>query len=259
MTENNSHLPYGIIYGPVKSRRLGNSLGINLLPLTCKICSFDCIYCQYGWTTVHTIDKKVLEEIDFPPTDKIISEIETALHKIDNNKIDHISFSGYGEPTLHPEFNKIIKSTKELCNNHAIKTSNKKIPIVIISNSTNIEQTRVGLQEADVRVMKLDACIPEIFNKINRPVPGVKLENIINNLKTLNDIIIQTMFLEINSGEEAIEKWIDCIVKIKPIEIHIYSLDRLPADSNLICVEKSILENIAELTTKKTGIKTRTF
>lgn len=261
MPQDNSRLPYGVVYGPVKSRRLGNSLGINVLPVDCKICSFDCIYCQYGWTDIHTIDEKKLSKIEFPKVERIIEEIGIALHNCLTSKIpiDYITFSGYGEPTLHPQFNEIVKLTKGLRDKYIKEINCPKIPIAVISNSTNIEEAKKGLQEADIRVMKLDAGDTQTFNRINQPASGIELKNIIEELKKLQNIVIQTMFLELNSTEPAVEAWIDCIMEIKPAEIHIYTLDRAPADSKIIGVKKTILENIAIKTIEKTGIKTKTF
>jgi wyosine [tRNA(Phe)-imidazoG37] synthetase (radical SAM superfamily) len=258
MYRNNSHFPEGIIYGPVKSRRLGSSLGINILPVGCKVCSFNCIYCQYGWTNIHTIDKNELSKVKFPGVQDIITAIEDILYGI-KTPIDCLTFSGYGEPTLHPQFNEIIKLTKDLRDKYLKERNVPKMPIVIISNSTNIENAKEGLQIVDMRAMKLDACEENTFNEINKPAEGVTLENIIKNLKTLKDIIIQSMFLETNIGDSTIEKWINCIAEIKPLEVQIYTLDRPPADLNLKALDKSVLNNISRKATQKTGIKVTTF
>ncbi|MDD2889772.1 MAG: radical SAM protein [bacterium] len=258
MKADNSHFPGSIIYGPVKSRRLGNSLGINLLPVGCKVCSLNCTYCQYGWTDTHTINKNELGRVRFPGVQEVITAIEGVLHRI-KTPLDCLTFSGYGEPTLHPQFNEIIKQTKDLRDRYSKDHNFPPIPIVVISNSTNIENAREGLQLADVRAMKLDACEENIFNEINKPAEGVSLDDIVKNLKTLKDIIIQSMFLETNISDSAIEKWIDCIAEIKPLEVQIYTLDRMPADLNLKALDKSVLKDIACKLTKKTGIKVTAF
>ena len=102
-------LEEGIIYGPLLSRRLGRSLGINLLPTKYKICSFDCLYCNYGYTDLQTLNPP---RQDFPTTDAVLTAIKQALQKED--KLDYLTFSGNGEPTLHPEFTTIAAQTKEL-------------------------------------------------------------------------------------------------------------------------------------------------
>ncbi|MDD5528728.1 MAG: radical SAM protein [bacterium] len=258
MYRNNSHFPEGIIYGPVKSRRLGSSLGINILPVGCKVCSLNCTYCQYGWTDVHTIDKNELGKVKLPNVQEVITAIKEILYGI-KTPIDCLTFSGYGEPTLHPQFNEIIKQTKDLRDKYLNERNVPQMPIIIISNSTNIEKAREGLQIADIRMMKLDACEENVFNEINKPAEGVTLDAIVKNLKTLKDIIIQSMFLETNASESAVEKWINCIAEIKPLEVQIYTLDRPPADLNLKALDKSVLKDIACKLTEKTGIKVTAF
>jgi wyosine [tRNA(Phe)-imidazoG37] synthetase (radical SAM superfamily) len=249
-------LQQGIIYGPINSRRLGRSLGINLLPITYKLCPFNCIYCQYGWTGAHTDDASEYVD-DLPTTDELKGTLEGWLKKGQN--ISYITFSGNGEPCVHPQFDKMVEV--------ASKLRNKYVPhsrLAILSNSACLGRSNVmeGLKQLDVRIMKLDCGSEETFRKINCPYKNVKYEEMVESLKNLDHIIIQTVFMEgeINNIEnKEIEEWIKRLKYIKPREVQIYSIDRPSADQTLRLVGKEKLEEIAQKAERASGISVKVF
>jgi wyosine [tRNA(Phe)-imidazoG37] synthetase (radical SAM superfamily) len=249
-------LQEGIIYGPIKSRRLGPSLGINLLPTAYKLCPFNCIYCQYGWTSAHTDD--ALEYVDDLPT---IEELEEALESWlkRDQKIDYITFSGNGEPCIHPQFDKMVEVVSKLRNKYV-----PQVKLAILSNSTCLGRSDVveGLKRLDERIMKLDCGSEEVFQKVNRPHRNVKYEEVIENPKNLDEIIIQSVLVngEISNIESVeTEKWIERLNYIKPKEVQIYSIDRPSADQNLKLVGKDKLKEIAQKAEKAIGISVKVF
>jgi wyosine [tRNA(Phe)-imidazoG37] synthetase (radical SAM superfamily) len=249
-------LQEGIIYGPINSRRLGRSLGINLLPTTFKLCPFNCIYCQYGWTEAHTDDASKYGD-DLPSTGQVKEKLEGWLKK--DQKVSYITFSGNGEPCLHPKFDKMVQI--------ASKLRDKYVPqarLAVLSNSTCLAKNSVleGLKKLDVRIMKLDCGSEETFREVNRPHQNVKYEEVIQGLRDLDHIIIQSVFMdgETNNIEnEDIEKWIEQLNYIRPTEVQIYSIDRPSADQALRLVEKGRLEEIAQKAARVLGIKVIAF
>lgn len=247
----------GIIYGPVNSRRLGSSLGINLLPSTYKPCSFNCLYCHYGWTKIHSRDISSCLA-DFPTVEQVKEALEGWL-KQNPNSVDYITFSGNGEPCLHPEFDNMVEA--------ALKAKDKYAPkakVTILSNSTCLDDERVmsGLKRLDVRIMKLDAGSEETFRKLNRPSKGVRFQDVVENLKELGDIIIQSAFVQgrvDNTDEAEVGEWIKRIDFIQPSEVQIYSIDRPSADQDLALVSKERLNQIAKGAEERCGISVKVF
>jgi wyosine [tRNA(Phe)-imidazoG37] synthetase (radical SAM superfamily) len=249
-------LQEGIIYGPIKSRRLGTSLGINLLPTTYKLCPFNCIYCQYGWTDTHT--DNALEYIEDLPTIEGLEEaLESWLKR--GQDVDYVTFSGNGEPCLHPQFDQMVEVASELRNKYVPRAR-----LAILSNSTCLDRKSVieGLKQLDQRIMKLDCGSEETFRKINRPHRNINYKEIVENLKNLEEVIIQTILVDgemRNIENEEIEKWIERIDYIKPREVQIYSIDRPSADQTLKLVGKEKLNEIAQKAQEATRISVRVF
>ncbi len=236
-------LQKGIIYGPVNSRRLGRSLGINLLPLNYKLCSFNCVYCHYGWTQRLASEAKAYRG-DLPSVNEVEHELRSVLERIEPPA--YITFSGNGEPTLHPDFPEIVEVVKKV-------RDELKIPakVAILSNSTTIldEQVRKGLASLDVRIMKLDAGSDEVLRRINRPVRGISVSQIVEGLSTLEGVTLQSVFVEgevANTSAEEIDDWLRCVEHIKPIFVQVYSLENAPALSSLKGVPQESLERIVE-------------
>ena len=249
-------LQEGIIYGPINSRRLGRSLGINLLPTTYKLCPFNCIYCQYGWTDAQTDD--ALEYVDdLPTTDELEKALEGWLKRDQN--IDYITFSGNGEPCVHPQFDQMVEVSSKLRDKYV-----PHVRLAILSNSTCLKKSNVigGLKRLDERIMKLDCGAEETFQKVNRPHKNVKYEEVVESLKNLDDVIIQSVLVDgeiSNIENEEIEKWIGRLNYAKPRQVQIYSIDRPSADQTLRLVGKEKLKEIAQKAERATGISVKVF
>ena len=249
-----------IIFGPVRSRRLGVSLGINLLPVDRKICTFNCIYCECGWTKTKNCSREKL------PSRKEVYEAldkKLASMKKKGEVPDVITYAGNGEPTLHPEFPGIIDDSIELRNRYFPEAK-----IAVLSNSTTI--TRPGVKNAllkvDSNILKLDSALDPTIGIHNQPGVRIKAEDLIRNLKKFNGkLIIQTLFVRgtfngriidnTTSGE--IDAWLKAIEAIKPSEVMIYTISRdTPEGGNLKKVPVADLRKIACLV-EKLGIKTQ--
>lgn len=252
---NTVTLQESIVYGPVIGRRLNRSLGLNVMPINYKVCSFNCVYCHYSWTKC--LKTEVSEFVDDLPTvEQIQSELEKTLRIIEPP--DHITFSGNGEPTLHPDFPAIVDQV--LAVRDRLKSPAK---VAIFSNSTGLGNHRVreALQKLDLRLMKLDAGSPEILRKINRPAPGISFDGIVEDLRQLEEITLQSAFVDgkiTNSTEEAIEVWLACVKQIRPAFVQVYSLQHAPAMRTLVGVPLSKLEEIARRV-ERLGIKAAAY
>jgi wyosine [tRNA(Phe)-imidazoG37] synthetase (radical SAM superfamily) len=245
-------LQKGIIYGPIKSKRLGRSLGINLLPCDKKICSFDCIYCQYGPTKTKTIKTT---DIEFPLVSAVLSEVENALTS--EIGFEYITFSGNGEPMLHPQFAELATEIKALKERFRPSAS-----LALLSNSSLVNQNDIAnsIVSIEYPIFKLDCGDESSFKAINRPVPELKLSEIVTGLKRLArkfKITIQTVFIDgvvPNFSKEPFEQWLAAIRDVKPAAIQIYSTDRPVADVEVKMLSKSRLEEITKTICQKTGI-----
>ena len=231
-----------IIYGPVRSRRLGWDLGLNASPINYKLCSFNCVYCQYGWTDVCTMD--IAGRLgDFPTPDAFKKALEDALHE--NEEINSITLSGNGEPTLHPQFEELVDIAKQLKEEYFPEA---KLGILSNSSTINIEKVHRALTKLDFRIMKLDVGSLETLRKINQPCRAVDYEAILSGLKSLEKVTLQTMFVDgpiRNIGDQEVNEWIERIGEIQPMKTQIYSLHRPPAASSLREVSAERLQEIA--------------
>lgn len=249
-------LQSGILYGPVRSRRLGASLGINLMPTTYKLCSYNCIYCHYGYTDRLTLDMgKHL--YDLPHLGDVLREVERAMRS--SMAFDYITFSGNGEPTLHKDFAEIAAGIHEIRNR-----LRPDVRIALLSNATGllVRDMRRALRYIDVPYFKVDAGTPALFQRINRPAPGVTFDQIITRLTRLRDIYIQTVFMAgepSNVDPAALAEYFHVISRIQPREVQIYSLDRPVPDTNIQRVPPEELLRIAEQGRNETGIVYRPF
>lgn len=249
-----------IIFGPVKSRRLGVSLGINLLPVNRKICNFNCIYCECGWTG-HSGDNTS----NLPTRKEVYLSLEKKLDsmKQSGQVPDVITFAGNGEPTLHPDFPGIIDDS--------IKLRNKYFPeakIAVLSNSTAItrDDIRKALLRVDQNILKLDSACDDTIHLHNQPNKKIIASDLINELKKFEGrLIIQTLFLRgeykgkkiDNTTPEEISGWLKAIKEISPSEVMIYTISRdTPEGSSL---EKISLKELKEIAGKvnELGIKTQ--
>ena len=238
-----------IVFGPVHSRRLGVSLGINLLPTDQKYCSFNCIYCECGLNTI-----KYNEKIEFPSTAIIRQSLEKKLSEMkENNELpDAISFAGNGEPTLHPDFAEIIDITIELRNKYSPKSK-----IAVLSNASMLDDQSVveALKKIDMNILKLDAGIEATFRSINKPQKNISISEIIKNLKQFSsNLIIQTLFIRgeyngkkfDNTTENEVNEWLKYIKELNPELVMIYPIARETPISSLEKISLKELEAIAE-------------
>lgn len=234
-----------IVYGPIHSRRLGVSLGMNLMPTTAKLCTFDCIYCECGWN--QPVSHPVL------PTRKQVSEALTSQLSTLNTPLDVITFSGNGEPTLHPEFLDIIEDTCALRDQYC---PNAKISV--LSNSTQLGRPEVieALRLCDNRILKLDSAIDATMQLIDQPVnPNLTVEQIAQWLSLFEgDFTLQTCFLRgeyhgqiiDNTTPAELSAWYAMVKRLHPKQVMIYVIDRATPLQTLSKVPASEMEAIAE-------------
>lgn len=249
-----------IIFGPVSSRRLGVSLGINLLPSAKKVCNFNCIYCECGWTPA------IEKEGGYLPRREEVSELlgsRLQEMKVKGEKPDVITFAGNGEPTLHPEFPEIISDS--------IYLRNKYFPnarIAVLSNSTTIGNPaiREALLNVEMNILKLDSAFDRTIMIHNQPKVKFGVNELIENLQKFNGkLIIQTLFLRgrsngkiiDNTTPEEINAWLAALVTIRPSEVMIYTISRDTPEGGLLRkVPQEELRHIA-LRVEKLGIPTQ--
>jgi wyosine [tRNA(Phe)-imidazoG37] synthetase (radical SAM superfamily) len=236
-------LQRGIIYGPVRSRRLGRSLGINLLPTSYKICTFNCLYCQYGWTRIH--GRFLTDRDQWPQVNEVYNALERSLREI-SPLPDYITFSGNGEPTIYPDFPVIVEGVMKLRNDLAPHAK-----VAILSNSTMVtdENILATLSRLDVKIMKMDCGTIECFKSYNRPAKGVYFEEIVKGLAKLENITIQSLFSGGPKGnfyQENIEAWIDNLQQISPSMVQLYTLDRSFPSDKIVMLNKDRLIELKE-------------
>lgn len=230
------------VFGPIKSRRLGYSLGINLLPQNGKLCDFDCIYCECGWNADGR-DDKVL-----PAASQVRSALEEKLAQcmLDGTRMDSITFAGDGEPTLHPDFPAIVDDVLTL---RDIYYPSAKVSV--LSNATRLSDGKVfeALKKVDNPIMKLDAPTDELVRRVNKPNAGYSVAEVVGNLARFEgDFILQTMFLKSrdfdSSSPEVIEGWMDIVRFLKPRQIMAYSIDRPTPQKGLVKFSESQIRNL---------------
>jgi wyosine [tRNA(Phe)-imidazoG37] synthetase (radical SAM superfamily) len=217
-----------IVFGPVTSRRLGNSLGINLLPTHKKVCNFNCLYCECGLTLTGTKGN------DMPSRTQVKEELEKWLSRNHGSGVtlDSITFAGNGEPTLHPDFAGIISDTIALRDRFI-----RDVRIAVLSNATRISEEKVfkSLLKTDLNILKLDSGREETINLINNPVATFHLGQTVDRLKAFGGkLIIQTLFFRgkingitiDNTTDDEVEKWLDTLSLINPESIMIYTIAR---------------------------------
>jgi len=236
-----------IVYGPVRSRRLGASLGINLLPAGMKICNMNCTYCQYGWTRGAARYRG--HSVGWPTPQRVETAVAERLLRAaaGDELIDRITIAGHGEPTLHPEFEQIVE---RLC---AVRDREAPaIPIAVLSNSTTCmyDDVRRGLRGIDERYMKLDGGDPFTLRTINGS--RLPIDAIVDGLLKLGPLIVQSMFVADpagrldNVGDGAVSDWLAAVERIHPLAVHIYTLGRGPARASLRPAPPRRLREIAE-------------
>ncbi|MFN8207224.1 MAG: radical SAM protein [Bacteroidales bacterium] len=238
-----------LVFGPVFSRRLGRSLGINLLPVDAKLCNYDCIYCECGWSGIADP-----EGMHYPRHQLVAHELERRLEEIlqHGEEIDAITFAGNGEPTLHPQFPAIVRSVNDLRNRFfpSAKTA-------VLSNASRIhlEEVREAVLMTDIHMLKLDAGSEETYRLLNGPPAGFSLERLMENLSLIRQgLVIQSLFvrgmvngkLVDNTRPEETEAWLGKLRILKPEKVIVYSIERDTAADGLKAVPAGELEQLAE-------------
>lgn len=237
-----------VIFGPIHSRRLGLSLGVNLLPVDAKICSFNCIYCECGFNTT-------MQEFPFPTRVQVKEILTTKLQQMTavGEIPDVITFAGNGEPTLHPDFEGIIDDTLELRNQFCPSAK-----VSVLSNSTRIHKPHIfsALKKVDNNILKFDSAIDRTMKLIDQPVgKHINVSWLTEQLQRFEgNLIIQTMFLRgeyqgekiDNTTDKEVDAWIRALEIIKPKQVMMYSLDRDTPVQNLQKVNVDELNSIAE-------------
>ena len=236
------------IFGPVHSRRLGISLGINLMPADGKVCSFDCIYCECGLNGDHR------PKLPRPTREEVALKLEEKLQQMKAEGLlpDVLTFAGNGEPTCHPHFAEIIGDTIRLRDQYCPKAK-----VSVLSNSTMIHRQQVhdALMLVDNNILKLDTVDPIYINKVDRPQSTYDVDKIIERLKAFNGhVIIQTMFMQgsasdesvDNTGEEYVAPWLEAVKEITPQQVMIYTIDRETPTQGLLKATHEQLDAIRD-------------
>ncbi len=249
-------LQKGVLYGPVQSRRYGRSLGINLSPCDYKLCSFNCIYCHYGLTDKCTTDVAAYVN-DMPHPDRVVEELAATLKT--SLELDQITCSGNGEPTIHPQFPELVDAVVELRDRYRPKAK-----VALLSNATGLhyETVRKSIKRIDLPVFKLDAGTPRTFRAVNRPAKGVGFQEIVDNLSEADGIYLQTVFINgrpCNCTPEELTAYGELLRRIRPQEVHLYSIDRPVPDKQISLVQPEDLNRIASELHRATGINVRAF
>ena len=240
-----------IAYGPIHSRRLGTSLGMEIMPLDHKLCTFNCVYCECGWNS------PVLHPV-LPTREEVRAALEAKLQEIANGScpngqcLDVITFSGNGEPTLHPDFAGIIEDTCALRDRYCPSAK-----VSVLSNSTQLGRTDVvaALRRCDNRILKLDAATDTMMRRIDLPVnEGLTVARIMEWLAQFEgDFTLQTCFLRgehdgqpiDNTTPAELEAWYRAVERLRPKQIMIYVIDRKTPEEHLEKISREEMERIA--------------
>jgi wyosine [tRNA(Phe)-imidazoG37] synthetase (radical SAM superfamily) len=237
-----------LVFGPVVSRRLGRSLGINPFPRGYKICSFDCPYCECGRTTMSMPE---MLTAPFPPVDIILAELETVLEE--GAAPDAITLAGNGEPTMHPDFAELVDGLVKI---RARRAPNAKL--AILTNGMFMDRVDIAAAFAylDVVMLKLDAGTPPTMEAVNLPLGAWSPERVVRAASRLpssdgkgSRVTIQSLFLEgtiANAAEDEINTWLMILDRIRPAGVVIYTLDRVPPSPGLRAISRERLDQIAE-------------
>lgn len=212
------------VFGPIHSRRLGTSLGINILPEKGKACNFDCIYCECGW------NRDGRSDTTLPTPAKVRGALEDKLSQmmLAGEHIDSITFSGDGESTIHPDFPRIIDDTLALRD-----IFYPKAKVSVLSNAARVHVPEVfeALKRVDNAIMKIDAPTDDLISRVNKPASGYSLARVIEGLKQFEgDFVLQTMFLKSpdfdSSSPEVLNGWMDIVRILRPRQIMVYTIAR---------------------------------
>ena len=220
-----------LVFGPIRSRRLGSSLGINLLPRNGKLCNFDCIYCECGWNKDGRTEEKLPDDAAL----RTALEAKLLSCRQEGTGIDSITFSGDGEPTLNPHFPEIIDTTIALRDKYFPEAK-----VSVLSNATRVWKKGIfeALRKVDNPILKIDAPSDALAALVNQPVGRYHVEDVVRNLERFEgNFVLQTMFLKSpsfdSSSPEVLNGWMEIVRRLHPREIMVYTLDREAPAGNL--------------------------
>ena len=238
----------GIVYGPVRSRRLGRSLGINLTPAHLKLCSFNCSYCQYGWSE-HSRRASEPAFEHWPSAATVAKAVSVALRALlaQGDHIDRLTLAGHGEPTMHPKIKDVVHALRKVRDDLV-----PGVPLAILSNASTLERAdvREALSDIEERYMKLDAGDTPTLRSVNGS--PLSIEQLVAGLKKVPDIVIQAMFVKDrtgrvdNTGDLTVINWVGALDRIRPKGVQIYTIDRTPAFPYLQPVPAARLREIVQ-------------
>jgi wyosine [tRNA(Phe)-imidazoG37] synthetase (radical SAM superfamily) len=238
----------GVVYGPVDSRRLGRSLGINLAPQDRKVCSFDCVYCQYGPSVEQPTS---YDPGGVPDVPDVTAAIRNALDRLDRDP-DYLTFSGNGEPTSHPEFPRVVDRVATVASRHSVE-------LALFTNGCRLDdpEVRAAVDRIDDPFVKLDAGTADAFERVNRPI-GVEFERFLSTLEAMDDVAIQAMAFEGEVGnvdDDDVDAWLDAVERVDPVAVDLYTIAR-PTAYDLQSASRDRLRAIADRLEDR-GIPTR--
>ena len=243
------------VYGPIHSRRFGHSLGINVLPVSRKVCSSNCVYCQYGWT----LPGNSTAPLKRAP--ELLKEIRQGFqHHVDaKTPVDCITLAGNGEPTLHPDLLELVTGITRLRDTYF-----RGATVGILSDATQVMRPRVrqALELLELRCMKFDAADEATWKRINDPFGRIDFQAMLDGLKTLPNVVLQSMFIRgsvENINEAHLGHWIEKVGWLKPQAVQVYTIDRPTAADGIQKVSRQQLQRIADRLTASTGIPTEVF
>ena len=237
------------IFGPVHSRRLGLSLGVNLLPADGKVCTFDCVYCECGFNADHR------PQLPLPTREEVAEALEAKLRQMqaDGRLPDVITFAGNGEPTCHPHFPEIVDDTIRLRDSYCPQAK-----VSVLSNATLIHRQQVhdALMRVDNNIQKLDTVAPAYIRLVDRPQGSYDVSQVIEHLKAFQGhVIIQSMFMQGTAGGESVDNtgddyvlpWLKAVADIAPQQVMVYTIDRETPMHSLLKATPQQLDRIAQL------------
>lgn len=247
-----------IIYGPVQSRRLGLSLGINPLGPQ-KVCSFDCPYCGLGRTEIRM--NQIKKDIRFPTVEDIESKLREKIQQLSlaDRLPQNLTVSGNGEPTLYPQFleltERLIAVRDELCS---------QTPVVILTNGAHIDNRKMvhALDLYDQRMVKVDAGSDKDFKLINSPLVRANISKIISGARKLRNCVVQAMFVQgkiDNTEHSCVEDWMEVVGIIQPREVHIYTLKKPAPEDGILAATEDALYTVASKLKRRTQLEAKVF
>lgn len=254
MTGRNPNSPMALAYGPISSRRYGKSLGVNCLGPV-KACSFDCRYCDLGPSAMTM--NRIRKEMQFPSRNDILNAVRVQLRAASD--LQAITLSGNGEPTLYPEFDELVNELKIARNEITPQAK-----LVVLSNGAHLDSKKVisGMNELDVRVLKLDAGNDKLMKVLNAPLVRRNLAQLLSGTKKLKDCVIQSLFVKgsiENTSASDIEDWVEMVGMIKPIGVQLMTITREPVDKALQPVDEDMLYSIAFKLKKRTQLEATVY